>query len=84
MLPVVKKKTLTNIVNSFNSLNDGQTNEELYKDLFHQQPMLKMLIQAVIESDHTEEFVQGYCRGLFQSWYLLNQQDMINELEEVS
>ena len=59
------------------------SNEEKYKEMYEQQPVFKMLIQAAIqESSWSYERKDGFCRGVLQAWMLINQQDFINSLEE--
>lgn len=82
MLPRIKKKTFKQIVKNFTTSADNQSTEELYVEMFHQQPMLHLLTDTVVHGEYTQEFKEGYCRGLLQSWHLLNQQSIINDLEE--
>lgn len=55
---------------------------DLMKEMFKEQPAFKTILKVVTASDEcSEEFKDGYCKGMLQAWYLLNQQAIINDLE---
>lgn len=83
MLTVVKPEIMELLTERLMSNQDSQNTEELYIELFRQQPALKALILTALALDASKPWKDGYCKGVFQTWYLLNQQALIDDLENI-
>lgn len=81
MLSEVSQEIMRCYVESLRS-QENMNSRELYKDMVNQQPVFKLLLQSVINSDEiSHDFKDGYAKGLLQAWHLLNQQAIIDDLE---
>lgn len=82
MLTVLKKEVMFELVEQVMSKQDNQTTEELYAEMFNQQPAIKEMVLTALSLNKSDEWKDGYCKGVFQIWYLLNQQSIIDDLEQ--
>lgn len=83
-LPIVSIDTLISCLTSLKSA-DGKDAVELYKDMFEQQPVFKILAERVMSDktlDWSYEKKDGYYKGMLQIWQLLNSQSEIDEFKE--
>lgn len=82
MLTIVKEEVMHSVIENLMTNDDSQSIPELYKEMIQQQPCLGTLLQIALNLDNSNDWKDGYCKGLFQTWYLLNQQSIIDDLED--
>ena len=82
MLKQLSEEVALHVCKSYFSSKDSLTTEELFKEMFDQQPIFEYMVKSVLEDDSkNDEFKEGYCMGIFQCWHMLNQQYMIENFE---
>jgi hypothetical protein len=79
MLPVVKMETLSGALDVYKMFPDSI---RLYTEMFEQQPVFKHLVSCLGETGWSNEMIDGYCRGLFQAWHLLNAQAFVEDMND--
>lgn len=70
MLPIVHQDLITSTLHSINE----RFNSDIYNKINDENPILAALIKAVLDSDKTEDFKDGYCKAAAQFYYLLDAQ----------
>ncbi len=80
MLKTITEEVALSVSQSFFQ-SDAQNSEELYEEMYRQQPILKLMSDMIIDNEELSmDFKIGYCKSMLQTWHLLNQQYIIDEL----
>lgn len=81
MLPEVNIDIISSFIEAKKISSDSIDSIQMYQEMYEQQPVFKQLITCAIEkSGWNRDKIDGYCKGMFQAWHLLNQQSIIEEI----
>lgn len=81
LLPKVNENLLHSSLKSFSEDNKGLS-KKWYTKIKEENPTLWLLIEAVLDSDESIDFQNGYTKAALQFYYLLNAQLECDELNK--